>query len=102
MAISAAGLAAHLVPQSALTLDDEGQIGLRLLGANSRAEFAPVQVLRDTREGIWVAGLADEVDIIVVGQDFVKAGVLVAASFEEAPAATDTETQMETPMESDQ
>jgi len=99
MAISAAGLAAHLVPQSALTLDDEGQIGLRLLGADSRAEFAPVQVLRDTREGIWVAGLADEVDIIVVGQDFVKAGVMVAASFEEAPTATDTETQMETPME---
>ena len=95
MAISAAGLAAHLVPQSALTLDDQGQIGLRIVGADNRAEFAPVTVLRDTLEGIWVAGLADEVDIIVVGQDFVTAGVLVEPHYTDDPAAADADTQME-------
>ncbi len=87
MAISAAGQPAHLVPQSALTLDDEGEIGLRLVGDDNRVVFAPVQVLRDTREGIWVSGLPETVQIITVGQEFVRAGVMV----DPHPAATEME-----------
>lgn len=87
MAISAAGQPAHLVPQSALTLDDEGEIGLRLVGDDNRVVFAPVQVLRDTREGIWVSGLDETVQIITVGQEFVRAGVMV----DPHPAATEME-----------
>ncbi|MCA0043665.1 efflux RND transporter periplasmic adaptor subunit [Celeribacter litoreus] len=77
MAISSEGTLAHLVPQSALTLNDEGQIGLRLVGDDNLVEFAPVTILRDTREGIWVAGLPETVSIITVGQEFVREGVLV-------------------------
>jgi multidrug efflux system membrane fusion protein len=100
IAISSAGVEAHLVPQSALTLDDEGRIGLRLVGEDSRTQFAPVTVLRDTREGIWVAGLPEKADIITVGQEFVRAGVLVEPHFDapdEAMPETDaTATDLQT------
>ena len=71
IAIQSAGTTAHLLPQSALTLNDNGDLGVRL-AVDNVATFAPVSVLRDTTEGIWVNGLAPNVDVIVVGQDFVE------------------------------
>ncbi|WP_321363732.1 efflux RND transporter periplasmic adaptor subunit [uncultured Celeribacter sp.] len=96
IAIAAAGVEAHLVAQSALTLDDEGRIGLRLVGPENRVEFAPISVLRDTREGIWVAGLPERADIITVGQEFVRAGVLVDPHFGDETETPDAETSGET------
>ncbi len=82
--IASDGATAHLLPQSALTLNDEGRLGVRLIDGESRAAFAPVSVLRDTTDGIWVAGLEEEVAVIIVGQEFVTDGVPVAPAFEEA------------------
>lgn len=81
--ISGEGISAHFVPQSALTLDDNGRLGVRVV-REARAAFAPVSVLRDTRDGIWVAGLGETVDVIVVGQEFVTDGVPVDVTMREA------------------
>jgi len=75
--VSAEGRRAHLVPQSALTLDDEGTMGLRLVGDENRVRFVPVTLLRDTPSGVWLTGLPEAADIIVIGQEFVRAGVEV-------------------------
>ena len=82
IAIQADGETAHLLPQSALTLDDTGQLGVRLV-REGRANFAPVAVLRDTQEGIWITGLETQADVIVVGQEFVTNGVPVHATYRE-------------------
>lgn len=82
IAIQADGETAHLLPQSALTLDDTGQLGVRLV-SEGRANFAPVGVLRDTQDGIWITGLAETADVIVVGQEFVTDGVPVMATYRE-------------------
>lgn len=82
--ISAAGTKAHLLPQSSLTLNNEGALGVRSVGDDNRVEFTRVRMLRDTVNGIWVEGLPEQVDVIVVGQDFVTEGVLVAATYREA------------------
>ena len=81
--ISAAGRQAHLVAQSALTLNNDGLIGLRTVGADNIVDFMPVEVIRDSQEGIWVAGLPETADIITVGQEYVSKGVLVTPHFEE-------------------
>lgn len=80
--IGGAGRPAHFIPQSALTLNDEGRLGVRVV-RDATAAFAPVSVLRDTREGIWVAGLDGETDVIVVGQEFVTDGVPVDVTLRE-------------------
>ncbi|MGR3756153.1 MAG: efflux RND transporter periplasmic adaptor subunit [Tranquillimonas sp.] len=80
--IGADGRRAHLLPQSALTLDDTGALGVRVVSDGQTAQFVPVTVLRDSVEGIWVSGLDDEVSVIVVGQEYVTDGVPVAASYE--------------------
>jgi len=63
----------HLLPESALTLDDDGRLGVRLV-ADGRARFAPVEILHDDPKGIWVTGLPDRAEVIVVGQEFVGDG----------------------------
>ncbi len=81
--IAAEGEQAHLLPQSALTLNDEGIIGVRIVTAESEAKFVPVDTLRDTVDGIWLAGLPETADVIVIGQEYVISGVPVEASYQE-------------------
>lgn len=82
--IAAPGSDAHLLPQSALTLDDDGRLGVRVAGADHRVKFIPVQVLRDTPDGVWLGGLPAEVDVIIRGQEYVTDGVVVTPVFEGA------------------
>ncbi|WP_316014175.1 efflux RND transporter periplasmic adaptor subunit [Roseobacter sp. HKCCA0434] len=74
------GVRAHLLPQTALTLDDAGTLGVRLV-VEDAARFAPVEVIRDGADGVWVAGLPAEADVIVVGQEFVSDGRAVTATY---------------------
>ncbi|MFY2824728.1 efflux RND transporter periplasmic adaptor subunit [Ruegeria sp. MALMAid1280] len=82
--ISAEGAKAHLLPQSALTLNNEGQVGVRTVGAENLVGFMPIRLLRDTAEGVWVDGLPETADVIVVGQEFVTQGVTVKPTYREA------------------
>ncbi|MCB1334971.1 MAG: efflux RND transporter periplasmic adaptor subunit [Roseivivax sp.] len=83
IAIESEGAMAHLLPASALTLSDEGELGVRTVDAEEKALFKPVTLLRDTREGVWLTGLADTETVITVGQEYVTDGVPVAPSFED-------------------
>ncbi len=81
--ISAMGAQAHLIPQSALTLNDQGVLGLRTVDDQDKVAFHPVQIMRDTDKGVWVTGLPQTANVITLGQEYVIAGVQVAPSFEE-------------------
>tara|TARA_R110000787_G_scaffold45696_6_gene111413 strand:- start:525 stop:1772 length:1248 start_codon:yes stop_codon:yes gene_type:complete len=83
IAIASAGVTAHLIPQSALTLNDEGTLGVRLVDDAALVSFVPLQIMRDTAEGVWVTGLPEEADVIVTGQEYVTAGVTVAPTWRE-------------------
>lgn len=82
--IAADGTQAHLLPQSALTLNNDGTLGVRVVAEGNRVGFIPVRLMRDTVNGVWVSGLPDAVDVIVVGQEFVTEGVPVVPSYREA------------------
>lgn len=81
--VASDGRMAHLMPASALTLDNEGTIGVRVVGDGDIARFLPVGILRDTVDGIWVTGLPDTVDVIVVGQEYVTDGVPVIPTMQQ-------------------
>jgi len=81
--VAADGAKAHLLPQSALTLNDDGDLGVRTVDENSTAQFANLTLLRDTAQGVWVAGLPDTANVITIGQEYVTDGVSVEPSYEE-------------------
>lgn len=77
---------AHFISPALLTLDDTGLLGLRAVGANDIVEFYPIKILSDTPQGVWVAGLPETINLITVGQDFVREGDQVKPDFDTAEA----------------
>jgi multidrug efflux system membrane fusion protein len=81
LVIAAEGNDAHLLPQSSLTLNDAGALGVRIV-VDDTARFVPVTLVRDTVEGVWVTGLPAQADVIVIGQEYVRDGVRVAPTYQ--------------------
>jgi membrane fusion protein, multidrug efflux system len=69
---------AHHISPGILVLDDSGVVGVRIVD-HGVAKFAPVRVLSDGPDGMWVAGLPGRVSVITVGQEFVVGGEKVKA-----------------------
>lgn len=70
---------AHRISPSLLTLDDAGNVGVKIINEQGEVEFVVADVALSTNEGIWVAGLPDMATIITVGQGFVVPGTTVNA-----------------------
>lgn len=70
---------AHLLPQSVLTLNENGVLGVSTV-VDGKVKFVPVTIASDTREGVWVLGLPASVDVITVGQEYVSDGQSVDAT----------------------
>ncbi|GJM02725.1 MAG: hemolysin D [Rhodomicrobium sp.] len=68
---------AVLLPPSILTLDDKGVVGVRSVNTKKQVEFNPVSIISEKPEGIWVEALPANLNLITVGQDFVKPGQMV-------------------------
>jgi multidrug efflux system membrane fusion protein len=72
---------AHKVAPELLTLDDQGRIGVRYLDVGGVVSFAPADVVDETAEGTWIAGLPREALIVAEGQDGVKPGLRATPVF---------------------
>lgn len=76
----AAAVAALTVPRSVITISDAGIIGLRVVGPDNIAKFAPVTLLDDTPAGMIVTGVPEGVRVIIAGQDLVRDGEAVTVT----------------------
>jgi multidrug efflux system membrane fusion protein len=75
--VDAGQTAAHLVPVAALVLDAQGRQGVRSVSADGRVAFTPVNLLEETPQGLWIAGLSGPTRVITVGQSYVSEGQVV-------------------------
>lgn len=84
--VEAAEVSAYRIPSSALTLDDSGAVGIKVLDRNNTVAFHNVEIVGDETNqldpGIWVTGLAGNITLITVGQEIVFPGQTVEANFE--------------------
>lgn len=65
---------AHKISPSILLLNDEGKLGIRIVTDGNLANFVEIVILEDSEEGLWVTGIAENVEIIIQGQGFVEDG----------------------------
>lgn len=75
--IPAETIFAHRISPALLTLDEEGNLGIKTVNELGRVEFHRADVAMSSNEGVWIAGLPQSASIITVGQGFVNAGALV-------------------------
>ena len=81
--IPAEEVLAHRISPSLLTLDDAGNVGVKIVDADGRVEFIVADIALSSNEGVWLAGLPETATIITVGQGYVASGTLVDAVTEE-------------------
>ena len=72
--IPAETIYAHKISPSLLTLDDEGNLGIKIVNASDVVEFYKADIAMSSSDGVWIAGLPHAATIITVGQGFVNAG----------------------------
>lgn len=65
---------ASLIPAGIIALDDDGQIGVRYVDYSNRVQFAAINQVDETDEGLWVTGLPERARVIVEGQEYVSVG----------------------------
>ncbi len=82
---------AQKISPALLTLDLEGNLGVKIVNDNGRVEFHPVVIAQSDTDGIWVAGLPESATVIVVGQGYVVPGQLVEAVYPDAETAVAAE-----------
>lgn len=89
IAIPVATLSAHRISPALLALDDQGNIGVRIIDKNKIVRFVQVQIVKDNPRGVWITGLPEVATIITVGQELVVPGEKVEVTYEasEMPAA---------------
>jgi len=80
MVIDTDPILAHKISPSILLLADNGMLGVKTVNNDNKVEFFPVQIIQDTEAGIWVSGLPDFSNIIVLGQGFVETGQTVSVT----------------------
>ena len=78
---------AHLLSPAALTLNDDGVLGVRIVVSGNIVRFVPVNIIDDTADGIWLSGIPRVADLITVGQEFVRDGDRVRTSSEAEPTS---------------
>jgi multidrug efflux system membrane fusion protein len=80
---------AHFFSPALLSLSAEGQLGVKTVGEEGIVAFHPVDIVQARAQGVYVAGLPEEIALITVGQGFVEAGervrVVEAQAVEAAP-----------------
>lgn len=66
--------AGHFLSPSLLTLHDDGRLGVMAVNESNEAIFYPLKIIRSDGDGVWVAGLPDQVRLVTFGQGFIKSG----------------------------
>ena len=77
--IPAETIYAQKVSPSLLTLDNEGNLGIKIVNDSGIVEFHSADIEMSSSEGVWIAGLPYSATIITVGQGFVNEGSIVNA-----------------------
>ena len=72
-------VSAHRISPSLLTLDDAGNVGIKIVNDDGRVEFVLADIALSSNDGVWLAGLPVTTTIITVGQGYVANGALVDA-----------------------
>ncbi len=84
--VNSADIVAHMIPSSALTLDDSGLIGVKTIGPGNIIEFHNVNIIGDNTNalnpGVWVTGLNGTVNLVTLGQEVVFPGQQVESNFD--------------------
>jgi multidrug efflux system membrane fusion protein len=67
-------ISVSVIPTAILVLNDEGVIGVKLVNEKQEVEFAPVNIIDEKNDQLYITGLDANAEIIIAGQGFARVG----------------------------
>jgi len=80
---------AHFVSPAALSLNDEGKLGVKMVNEDNRVVFNTASIVMSDVNNAWITGLPAHARIITLGHGFVQIGEEVQVAEEEGNAGPD-------------
>lgn len=77
ISIKAQTVQAVAVPRSVVTLNNDGQLGVRVLDEADQVHFQPITIVDDAPNALYLSGVPAGTRVIVAGQDLVTEGETV-------------------------
>lgn len=74
---------AHFVSPAALSLNDDGKLGIKTVDENNKVAFHPATIVLSSVDGAWITGLPKHARIITLGHGFVRIGEEVQVAEEQ-------------------
>jgi len=82
-------LLAHYVSPAALSLNDEGKLGIKTVDEHNKVTFHTASIVLSDVDGAWITGLPPQARIITLGHGFVQIGEEVQVAEEQGKAEPD-------------
>ncbi|MEZ5672834.1 MAG: efflux RND transporter periplasmic adaptor subunit [Thiotrichaceae bacterium] len=67
-------ITAHRISAALLALNDAGVVGVKAVNEQNKVEFYPADLVRSEVDGVWLQHLPAKLQLITVGQGFVRPG----------------------------
>ncbi|MEC9261705.1 MAG: efflux RND transporter periplasmic adaptor subunit, partial [Pseudomonadota bacterium] len=61
------------ITPSVMALDEDGNLGVKVV-ENNRVRFISIDMVKSEADGVWLAGLGEQAEVITRGQGFVRDG----------------------------
>lgn len=61
------------ITPAVMALDEQGNLGVKTV-EDQRVHFIPIDIVKSDSEGVWLAGLGQQADVITLGHGFVRQG----------------------------
>lgn len=78
-------LKAHKIPPTAIALNDQGVVGVKVLGPGDTVQFLPVKIVAQDSNVIWAKGLPEKITLLTEGQAFVGIGAKITPVYKNPP-----------------
>lgn len=73
------------ITPAVMALDEQGNLGVKTL-IQDKVKFTPIDIIKSDSQGVWLSGLGEQADVIVLGHGFVRDGDQVEAVYQQAQA----------------
>ena len=78
------------ITPSVMALDEQGNLGVKTV-VDGYVKFVPIDIVKSDSQGVWLSGMGQQADVIILGHGFVRDGDQVEVAF--ADEKSDDETK---------
>jgi multidrug efflux system membrane fusion protein len=61
------------ISPAVMTLDEQGNLGVKTV-VDEHVKFVPIDIVKSDSQGVWLSGMGQQADVIVLGHGFVRDG----------------------------